>query len=456
MDNMTHLIAEYASSLSFEELPGEVVHGATQRMVDSLACAIAAYECEPAQIGRRLARGAVPERYPGRILGFPERSTAEDAAFVNTAMVRNLDFNDQYPGGHPSDCLGAFLAIAESAGADGRRLLSSMVVAYELFVRFNDATGLRVKGWDQGFVIGVCTAAGVGNLMRLSPEIIGQAVAITAVANVPMRNTRAGELSLWKGAATAFATRNGLFATLLAAEGMTGPDRPFEGKHGLWDLITGPFKLAPLGGRGGAFRTPEVQLKYWPVEYNAQLVVWAALELRSKVDWRDLAEIDIGTYAFAYSEIGSEPEKWDPKTRETADHSLPYIFARTLVDGTINAASFEEASCRDPSLRPLMAKIRVRKDEGVEALYPGTVSIRVEAMTKDGKRYSIEARDPLGHNKNPMQDKDIREKFLGVARPVLGLNRASAALECWWDLEHVSNLSDALSLLELKPGATEK
>ncbi|MGH7771973.1 MAG: hypothetical protein ACREQA_07010, partial [Candidatus Binatia bacterium] len=82
--------------------------------------------------------------------------------------------------------------------------------------------------------------------------------------------------------------------------------------------------------------------------------------------------------------------------------------------------------------------------------------IRVEAMTKDGKRYSIEARDPLGHNKNPMQDKDIREKFLGVAKPVLGSERASAALERWWDLQNVSNLTEALGLLELEPGATEK
>ena len=456
MDNLTRLIAQYGSSLSFEELPDEVVHAATQQMVDSLACAIAAYGCEPAQIGLRLARGAASERYPGRILGFGERSTAEVAAFVNTAMIRNLDFNDQYPGGHPSDCLGAFLAIAESAGADGRRLLSSMVVAYELFIRLNDATGLRTKGWDQGFVIGVSTAAGVGNLLRLSPEVLGEAVAITAVANVPMRNTRAGELSLWKGAATAYAARNGLFGTLLAAEGMTGPDRPFEGKHGLWDLITGPFELAPLGGRGGAFRTPEVRLKYWPVEYNAQLVVWAALDLRSKVDWRDLAEVDVGTYAFAVSEIGSEPEKWDPKTRETADHSLPYIFARTLVDGTINAASFEEAAYSDPSLRPLMAKVRVRKDEEVDALYPGTVAMKVEATTTDGRRYSLDPRDPLGHNKNPMQDKDIRAKFLGVAEPVLGPARASRALERWWDLQHVSDISEALSLLDVEAGASSK
>ena len=456
MDDLTRFIADYAANLSFEELPDEVVHAATQRMVDSLACAIAAFECELVEIGLRLARGAVPERYSGRILGFGERSTAETAAFVNTSMIRALDFNDQYPGGHPSDCLGAYLAIAEAAGADGRRLLSSMVVAYEIFVRLNDATSLRTKGWDQGFVIGVCTAAGVGHLLRLPPEVIGEAIAITAVANIPMRNTRAGELSLWKGAATAFATRNGLFATLLAAEGMTGDDKPFEGKHGLWDLITGPFELAPLPRRGGNFRTGEVQLKYWPVEYNAQLVVWAALELSSKADRRDLAAIDVGTYAFAYSEIGSEPEKWDPKTRETADHSLPYIFARTLVDGTITVDSFKEAAYRDPSLRPLMQKIRVHLDPEVDALYPRVVSMKVEAATGRGEHISFMSCDPLGHNKNPMQDKDIQDKFMRAAEPLLGSERASLALERWYDLRHVSDISEALKLLDMESRGRKK
>jgi 2-methylcitrate dehydratase len=108
-----------------------------------------------------------------------------------------------------------------------------MVIAYELFLRMSDATGLRYKGWDQGFAIGISTAAGIAHLLNLPREQLAQAVAIIAVANVPMRNTRAGELSLWKGAATAFAARNGVFAALLAGQGMTGPDRPFEGTHGL-------------------------------------------------------------------------------------------------------------------------------------------------------------------------------------------------------------------------------
>jgi len=452
MDKLTRQIADFAADLSYEHLPEEVVAAARRFLVDALACGIAAHDCDSARIGRRLARGAAPERYPGRILLHGERSTAESAAFVNTAMIRNLDFNDQYPGGHPSDCLGAFLAIAESAGADGGRLVAAIVIAYELFVRISDVTGLRYKGWDQGFAIGICTAAGIGHLLQLSPQQLAEAVAIITVANIPMRNTRAGELSLWKGAATSFATRNGVFAALLAGEGMTGPDRPFEGKHGLWDLITGPFEFEPLPTAGGPYRSPDVQLKAWPVEYNAQLPVWAARELRSQVDWHEITDIEIGTYTFAYTEIGSEPEKWDPKTRETADHSMPYIFAKVLVDGAISVAAFKESAYRDPAIRPLMNKIHIHLDEEVNSLYPNIVAMKVKATTKDGRTLSIFPRDPLGHTNNPMKDQDVRDKFTRTVEPVYGKEKTARVLERWWNIKAATSaeMSQALALLDVK------
>jgi 2-methylcitrate dehydratase len=184
------------------------------------------------------------------------------------------------------------------------------------------------------------------------------------------------------------------------------------------------------------------------VEYNAQLVVWAGLDLRSKLDWRELADVDVGTYAFALSEIGADPEKWDPRTRETADHSLPYILARALVDGRVDAQSFAESAYRDPELRPIMAKIRVRKDEAIDASYPGTVGIKILATTTDGQRYPVELQNPLGHEKNPMQDQDVSAKFLGVAERVLGPEGAAAALAQWWDLARVADLAPALDLLD--------
>ena len=453
MDNLTRQIADFAADLKFEQLPRDVVGAAMRSLVDSLACAIAAHDCEPAQMGLRLARGAVPNLHAGRIICHGERSTAESATFVNTAMIRNLDFNDEYPGGHPSDCLGAFLAIAEAADSNGKRLIESLVIAYELFLRLSDATGLRYKGWDQGFAVGIGTAAGVGHLLNLSREQLAQAIAIITVANVPMRNTRAGELSLWKGAATAFAARNGVFAALLAAQGMTGADKPFEGKHGLWDLITGPFELQSLPTQGGPYRTLETRLKYWPVEYNGQLPVWAALELRSQVDWRDLADIEIGVYTFCYTEIASEPEKWDPKTRETADHSLPYIFAKALVDGKISLAAFEQSAYRDPAFRPLMSKIRVYVDKEVDGMYPKTISMKIKATKKDGGMINLWPRDPLGHVNKPMTDDDVRKKFHQTVEPIYGREKTAQVLERWQDIKEASSaeLSQAISMLDINP-----
>ena len=233
---------------------------------------------------------------------------------------------------------------------------------------------------------------------------------------------------------------------------MTGPDRPFEGKHGLWDLITGPFEFAPLPTASGPYRSPDVQLKAWPVEYNAQLPVWAALELRSKVDWRALTDIDIGTYTFAFTEIGGEPEKWDPQTRETADHSMPYIFARVLLDGAISVAAFDESAYRDPAIRPLMNRIHIRLDDEVNAMYPNVVAMKVKATTKDGRLIELFPRDPLGHSNNPMNDQDVREKFTRTVEPVYEREKTSTVLERWWRITELSaaEMSRALSLLDIK------
>jgi 2-methylcitrate dehydratase len=452
MDNLTQRLATFAASLAYEQIPDAILHHARRSLIDSIGCAFGGLDCEAVRIGRRIAEGAAPSRHAGAVIGSHAPAPAEEAAFLNTVMIRYLDFNDAWHAGHPSDMLGALLALAGSANgganrADGRRLLTAMVVAYEVALQMIPPTKMRERGWDQGYVIGIAATCGLGNLLGLPVDRLAHAVAITSVANVPMRNTRAGKLSLWKGAATAFAIRNAVFATLLAADGMTGPDAPFEGRHGLWEQITGPFELDKFGVDGGEWKFPWIRLKYWPVEYNAQAGVWAALRLREEIGAADIASIDIATYWSAWHEIGSEPEKWDPSTRETADHSLPYIFARALVDGTITLASFDETAYRDPSLRPLMAKITVREDAAIEALYPAQIVMRVEAVATDGRRRSIEIANPRGDNTNPMDDDEVAAKFRALAEPVLGVDGAARAFSAWNTIDSGTGLKEAMALL---------
>lgn len=452
MDSLTRQIAAYAHDASLDSFPDAIVSGARQRLLDSIGCALGASGSEPVAIARRLAAGGAPDVYAGRVLGSKARASGESATFVNTAMIRYLDFNDGHHAGHPSDMIGALLALAETAGADGARLLSSIVVAYEVGLRMVRVTEMREKGWDQGFAIGVGAAAGVGHLLGIPADRIGHAVAITAVANVPMRATRAGKLSYWKGAATAFACRNAVFATLLAAEGMTGPDKPFEGRHGLWEQITGSFELTPFPTDGGDYVLPASKLKYWPVEGNTLTAVWAALELREKMKLDDIAAIDIDTYWSAWHETASEPEKWDPKNRETADHSMPYIFARTFMDGTITVDSFDPDPVADPALRPLMQKIKVHNSAEIEAIYkatyPFTYFLRATVTGRNGDKTVIEIKNPRGTTQNPMDDGEVVEKFRGLAEPVLGAGRATEAAQAWSRID-ASDLSAALDMLEL-------
>jgi 2-methylcitrate dehydratase len=363
-------------------------------------------------------------------------------------MIRNLDFNDRYPGGHPSDCLGALLAFAGATPVDGQRFIAAMTVAYEVFARLADAAKLSRRGWDQGFGIALATAAALCNLLRLSCEETAYAIGIAATSSLPLRVTRSGELTPWKNAATAYAVRNGVFAALLAREGMVGPGNAFEGRNGLWENVTGPFELPVFPNKGGEPLTPKVQIKYWPVETNGQPVIFAALKLRELVDARDLKEIEVFTSQFTWFEIGSEPEKWNPRTRETADHSLPYILARTLVDGALDVASFREEAVLDPSLRPQMTKIKVTVDDAIEAMLPD-MALRIVATTQSGAHHVVEVGNPLGHPNNPMRDEHVGEKFMRLARPVIGEARSAEALACWWRIRDADDMRPLVRLIEL-------
>jgi len=450
MDTITRQMAEYASALTFEDLDTATVQAATQRLIDALGCALGAHDCEPAQIGRRIAQGQVAGRYPGHVICHGGEAPLEVASFINTAMIRNLDFNDRYPGGHPSDCLGALLGFAGATPLDGRRFLAAMTVAYEIFARLADAAKLSRRGWDQGFGIALSTTAALCNLLRLSCDDTAHAIGIAATSSLPLRVTRSGELTPWKNAATAYAVRNGVFAALLAREGMVGPGNAFEGRNGLFENVTGPFELPAFPNRGGEPLTPKVQIKYWPVETNGQPVIFAALKLRELVDAHDLKEMEVFTSKFTWFEIGSEPEKWDPRTRETADHSLPYILARTLIDGTLNVASFRAEAVLDPALRPLMTKIKVTVDDAIEAMLPD-MALRIVATTDRGARHVVEVGNPLGHPNNPMRDEHVGEKFVRLAEPVIGEARSMEALARWWQMRGAPDLRALIKLIGINP-----
>jgi 2-methylcitrate dehydratase len=213
--------------------------------------------------------------------------------------------------------------------------------------------------------------------------------------------------------------------------------------------VTGPFELGALGGGGRPFAIERTNCKFFAAEYHAQAPLATALALRGKVRAEEIEAIEVQIYAMAYSEIGSEPAKWDPRTRETADHSLPYMLAVAVQDGCITPASFEPERYLDPSLRALMNRIRVAENGEFTRRFPGELVSQIDVTTRSGQRFTERAEYPKGHARNPMTDADVETKFRELAGDVLGPARVSAALQALWRLEEAPRITAALDVFTL-------
>ncbi len=454
MDATATFISTYASSLNYRDLPPDTVHETRRRILDSVGCALGAFAAGPCRIARKSAP-AVQGDGVASILGSGRTTTPDMAAFANTTMVRYLDCNDSFVspgGGHPSDMLPAVLAAAEVAGASGRDVIAALVVAYEVYGQFAARFATREQGWDQGLFIGPAGACAAGKVLGLSAEQLAHAMSMTAVSQVPLGQTRVGELSTWKGCATAMAVRNGVFAALLARGGMEGPPEPFEGRYGLFEQVTGELRLEGFGNAhaGVPFKLAETSIKYFPVQVHTQAGAAMALELRDEFDPGDLERVRVDTYGVAVRNAAGGPEKWDPKTRETADHSLPYVVAVTLTDGALTPASFDDKRIADPALRPLMRKIEVIEDPEATRHYPARQRARMEIELSSGRRLTRAADYPKGHSRNPLSDGELERKFLGLISGVLSRERQATLLERLWRFDELENLDPVFEAVRVE------
>jgi len=453
--------AQYATTLRYEDLPAAAVHEAKRRVIDSLGCALGAYDAEPCAVARDVAVGFSAAR--GAVLWGTRHVAPPDwAAFANGCLVRYLDYNDTYLSkepAHPSDNIPAALAVAQAHGASGAELIAAIVLAYEVQCRLCDATSLRAIGWDHVTYGAFSTALAAARLMKLDAERTRHAVGIAGVTSAALRQSRVGELSHWKGCAFANAARHGVFAALLAGHGMTGPAPVFEGEKGFEKLVSGPLPIAaPFAAQAPASRVPpdgfmitKTSIKCWPVEYHAQSAVEAALALRPGI--RDASQIEsvlVESHDAAVDIIGSEPEKWRPASRETADHSLPYIVAAALADGEVTHRTFDPERFTEAKLLDLVRRTEVRRHKELSRLYPDTIGNIVTVRLRGGQSLVRRVDHACGNVHNPMSDEQVETKFHHQADPVLGRERADALLRWCWGLERAADLNAFTDLMEVR------
>ena len=453
MQTLAERLATYTCSLYYEDLTEKVVHEVKRRVIDSIGCAFGAYHSEPVKIAREVV-GLKENSYGATILGTGKRTSPELATFVNGTMIRYLDYNDTYLSkepAHPSDNISTALSVAEAEGRSGKDLITAIVIGYEIQCRLCDAASLRTKGWDHVTYGAFSSGLVASKLMDLNIEQTVHTLGISGVANIALRQTRTGELSMWKGCAFANTARNAVFAAILAKHGMTGPAPIFEGEKGFMKLVSGQFELEDFGGKDSPFKILDTYIKFYPAEYHSQSAIEAAIELKSKIGDIDTIEsIEVRTFDACYEIIGSGAEKWNPKTRETADHSLPYCIAVALVDGKVELDQFSEERIKDLMLHKLMGKIKISRDAELNRQYPEAMPNLIEIITKNGRRFSKMITHPKGHPKNPMTDKEVEAKFKTMADNILPPGQTDIILDKLWHLEYIKDVREIMDSITVE------
>jgi len=268
-----------------------------------------------------------------------------------------------------------------------------------------------------------------------------------------MRHVRAGKLSMWKGASFADAARNAVFSALLAQGGMSGPAPIFEGEMGFFKQVSGPFELktSSFGGRGGTFKLPETYIKYYPAEYHSQTAISAALELRKQIEDPSLVEsVEVATHEAGFTILAKDRGKWRPSTKETADHSLPYIVGMALLEGKVDNATYSPKKMENERVLEFLQKITVAEDKALTALYPEKgMPNRITVRLRSGKTFAEEVLLPKGHPLNPLTDSEVEEKFRKLTRSFLSVRGSDRILDRLWRLEKLVEIGEIFAELKV-------
>lgn len=415
---MVQELARFAGRARWEDVPGPSQEALKKRVLDALGCAYGALEAPPVRAIREHTVDFGGNPLSTLIGG--GRTSPDRAAFYNGAAVRYLDFNDAFLGRgeacHPSDNLGPVLAAAEYAGASGKDMLAALAVAYQVQLRLSQVAPVRGKGFDHSTQGTYAAAAGVARALGLNAEKTANAIAISGTAFNALRVTRTGSLSNWKALAYPNVAFGAIHAGFLARRGVTGPMEVFEGSKGFMDAIAGRFELD--WSKEDLDAVQLTIIKRYNAEGHSQSTIDAVLELRKDgLRAEDVERVDLHVFDVSYEIIGpGAGDKKKVKTKEEADHSLPYLVASALLDGEMTPAQYAEDRVNRPDVQALLQKVDVHEDLALSKAFPEHQGVRIEVRLRDGSTRSLARPD----YESPSSWEELEGKFTALGgRPEL-------------------------------------
>ncbi len=451
-DTITARISRWACDLSYDDLTAEAVREAKRYLLDSLGCALGGFQQHDVKIALEVLEehGGTG---PATIIGTGERMDPISASLLNALMVRVMDYNDIYwkqDPSHPSDIIPAAMACGERAEREGRDLILGIVLGHEFEMRLCEAAfpGIRERGWHHATLTAFVSPIVSARMLGLSPEQMQHAIGISGSRMATLGAVTAGKLTMMKNTVDPLATQSGVLAALLAEKGYSGPEHVIDGKEGLVHCMGPEWKLEILEeGLGDGFRITQCGMKAFPTEALTHAPISCTLDLIKENDLEpdEVETVHIRSLARA-ADILADPSKYDPRTKETADHSLPYVIAAAVAERQVTPLQFTDEKIMDPTIRAQLQKVEVVADPEIEALFPELQRVIVTIRATDGRQFSKQIDYPKGDPRNPLTDAEIEEKFDALAAPILSVEQLADLKDAVWNLEKVASITDLIQL----------
>ena len=420
---LSYRIGQWVAGLRYEDLPRKVLREVQRYLLDSIGCAFGGWRTHDWQIVRELSADEGGKKVC-HLLGEGTKVSPLQAAFLNALAIRALDYNDIYwkqDPSHPSDIMSGPMAAAEMSGLGAREMILGIVVGYELEQRLCEASfpGIRELGWHHATLTAFAAAYAAGRTLGLDAEKLQHAAGIAGSANCTLGAVTAGHLTMMKNTVDPMATRAGLEAALLARKGYQGPAHVFEGKESLQHVMDSEWKWEVFDDLGKDWRILQCGMKFFPTEALTHAPISCTIDLcqENGLSADDIAEVKIRTLTKA-ADILSDPSKYTPTTRETADHSLPYCITAGILHGRVTPDLFENEVIADPRVQQNIHKIKVVAEPEFEAAFPKVQRCHVAITTTDGRRLEKQVDYPKGDPRAPLTDDEIRAKFDALAEGV--------------------------------------
>lgn len=453
MANVTLAMAEWAAKTTYEDLPADVVNEVKRYLMDSVGCALGGAQQHDVHMARKVLT-EIAGSGEATVLVTGEKMDPVSASLLNALMIRVMDYNDIYwkqDPSHPSDIIPAAMAAAERGGGSARDLILGIALAYEFEQRMCEASfpGVREIGWHHATLTAAVSPIVAGRMLGLNAEQIQHAIGISASRHCSTGSVTAGKLTMMKNTVDPMATQSGVLAALLAEQGYTGPEHVLDGKEGFSHVFDTEWKFDILTeGLGDSWRILQCGMKFFPTEALTHTPISATLDL---IIGNDLAADEVDTvtiYSLARAaDILADPSKYDPRSKETADHSLPYVIAAAVADRQVTPLQFTDAKIMDAKIRAQLNKVKVIADPEIEAVFPELQRVKVVIKTTDGRQFEKQLDYPKGDPRNPLTDAEIAGKFAALAEGIAtpdDVQRMQAAVDCAEEFDDVRELMGEL------------